>query len=151
MAEEESIKWGWSLDMDGEDEGRWRGSFDTKEEALADAREVEPQEAEYWVCRGVQCAPSRYVVGWAASDVIESIQEAAYEAAGDAAANSLTPTKEAEAELQELITTWADKHLKVDFWEADTRTRACVLNTPQDEGTRTMDCERRDDDAEIPK
>lgn len=95
----------------------WRTGGDTREQAIVAGRDAYPGQV-FWIVHGHKPSPAEYMtdVDWILEDVIQRACDEAGEAAetfGD------DVTDEAKAELNELLESWATRHLKVNFWIAD--------------------------------
>ena len=69
--------------------------------------------AEYWEAEAHAAEPAHF---FDAEDIIENAAERAYEEGGDYAEGFGDVSKEAIAELQELLSAWANKHCSVNFY-----------------------------------
>lgn len=107
-------RWGYASDDEAE---RWTGAYATREEAIAAGREEFGVES-FWVASGTRPDAGDYFPD--AHDMIETAEQVAYDAVGEASEDwSPTPSKEAREELEAFITAWANKHCPCDFWVAD--------------------------------
>lgn len=106
-------------------EGEWAYSqneeayhFDaaTKEEAIRLGTSDFDGEP-FWVCSFRRPKASEFVPD--ADSIIDTMMEHAYDEVGDFADDFPGVSKEAEAELEALLQSWADKHCSVSFWIMD--------------------------------
>jgi len=100
------------------DEEQFRGEFNTREEALAEARDGRREAV--WTAK---CKPINIHRFFPDGDsVIEDMHERAYEEVGDVAEDWLECTKDQRIELTDgllgVIDAWMDKHnLHARFWD----------------------------------
>lgn len=110
--EETSEVWGYAASSEAE---TWGGSCATREEAIAEGR-GEHDGGVFWICKGERPDPGTYMPS--AANIIDIAASNAYELAPTAPEDWPKVSKEAVEELDALLTAWARKHCRVEFWEA---------------------------------
>lgn len=111
--------WCWAAWRDAED---WNGPFDSREEAIAEARNAVQDTGPIFVCAGRSLEPSDLCLRGAAESVWERAVEQAEVHENVADWLSDEPTKEEFAALDALIAEWARPILvRVKFVHIDQR------------------------------
>lgn len=86
--------------------------------------------AEYWEAEARHMESAHF---FDAKDIIENAAERAYEEGGDYAEDFGDVSKEAVAELQELLSAWANKHCSVNFYTVHAPKKLTVTAEQADE------------------
>lgn len=98
-------------------DGNYKGSFDTREAALADAVAGFPDGAFVYIGVRRKLSAADFV---SVEDVTEGAMQRAYEEAGEASESWMeVVTDEQRTELENLLVAWVEKHHPVDFWCVD--------------------------------
>lgn len=93
---------------------QWSGPFDTREEAIAEAR---TDGYPFFVDTGTQ--PDAFDMVPSAGDIVEDMGEFARDNHGECADEFPDVSTAGLHELDALLKTWCDKHVSVNFWVCD--------------------------------
>ena len=127
----DGICWGYAESRDVE---RYQGQFATRQEAIDAGREAyEGQRETFIVLAGRQPKASSFVLTGLADQIGDSMFENAEDQVGDVAEDFPEITTEASAALDKLLATWADEHISVHFWVAESDTMEEIpVKVPED-------------------
>jgi hypothetical protein len=111
--------WAWSLDEDGDGDGVWTNYEPTKEAAIAEAIASRTEEDRFTDC--VYVAPIKeYEVCLSVSDMLDNLNEAAYDECGEVASDGISPTREQmyelQAEINRVFGEWLTRHKLWPKW-----------------------------------
>jgi hypothetical protein len=94
----------------------WRGDFASRDKAILDG--LVTYSGTFWIKSGDEVEGAQYMPD--ADQVLDLARDAAEGDAGsDATEDFPNVSEKAAKELDELLQSWAKKHLKATFWVAD--------------------------------